>query len=948
LRCADFIVAATPVVLRRGVTIPTDRSVAQLVGELPGGGEVWDVIAYNAYYFNAHKMAPILAQVLEEPRDDVRKDPRLVRYLERAGASVQLYENIKDLTARDIAAAIVSAREVGLSQAEDLSDVLVGTVSAQLPRLSAQRVSFFVTAFAKQSIADSQFWRAAASAVAVTSEVFSAQVLVSLLDAFRKSGLRSERLFLALSRHLYNVLEDLMPAHIPPIVATLCRVPLPHEERERAVRALLSRWLAMLRAEQAHTSGAVTIPQVLSLTVSLGLAPEEINTAVFARDVSAFIGDRFDRINTEDLIVFLWALQRLVPSGSMTTFFARGLRSVRHAWPELQSNAQLSIQRLTQLSDVLVATRHEGAWDTHLAALQDLLLRDLAESIQYCLGDGVAELLEIWSGNEAFWRHYRDFAEAVVKRIEELLLESGDLDELVPVLQAALSTPGLLASLPKRAQRALMTAIASRGAKDAERIRAILAGSPWEVLCAQPIGFVGGPTADVTAAVDSVEVGNPESPQGDTGTAAKHVDFADLLESWRRPRTDVELVSFLRSAVAHARGADDALHALESAAPFAQRLAADATAEVLELLAHLGDVIVAAIDLIPSVRIVAALRACAIAGLPHVSLFVAATTRLNSRLGPLLLVDALEACAALRLSIPELGPWLERLMGEGVDRRLPFAGLTRLVAAAARLSLLDVHIAQALMERLLTVASPLRPPAPDAIATLCQGLYLSGWVPRGAELWQLAAWLVHAESTPRAPIQDAALRRFSLAVLADPECRSDVGAFQPEMRRALAAAIRKPVIRRHHASDTSLKFRHEVAEELRRAGRAYDLDLCLGAGVRAELWTRVPEDAIWLLDGPEAFHRPFSPSGLRLVPAQLRRAELLVRLGNNGGEMAAALRKWEDQDGPSLPLFGLAALPTKSTTTLGMVARLHWLEWADMAGTARLGALADPQKRLVT
>merc|ERR1719491_2948040 len=205
---------------------------------------------------------------------------------------------------------------------------------------------------------------------------------------------------------------------------------MPAEELERAVRALLGRWLAMLRKEREHPTNTVTMGQILSLTVSLGLAPEEINVAIFARDVSSFIGERFDTINSEDLIVFLWALQRLVPSGSLTAFFANGLRHVGRVGGDLRASAQLSVQRLTQISDVLVAARQDGTWDDELAALQDNVLQDLSESVQYCLPDGLAELLEIWAGSESFWRHYQDFTEAVVKRFEELLLESENLDEV--------------------------------------------------------------------------------------------------------------------------------------------------------------------------------------------------------------------------------------------------------------------------------------------------------------------------------------------------------------------------------------------------------------------------------------------------------------------------------------------------------------------------------------
>ncbi|CAJ1437208.1 unnamed protein product [Effrenium voratum] len=158
---------------------------------------LWELLEANGHYFNAHRMAALLAEVLEEPRGKARGDPRLQAYLQKAITSCHLYENLRELTAKDIAAAITSCREIGHPAAEDLSDVLVDTISEQLPRLSLVRVSFFITNFAKQQIEDTRFWKSAARAVADSSQPLTPQVVVSLLDAFRKSGLRSERLFQA-------------------------------------------------------------------------------------------------------------------------------------------------------------------------------------------------------------------------------------------------------------------------------------------------------------------------------------------------------------------------------------------------------------------------------------------------------------------------------------------------------------------------------------------------------------------------------------------------------------------------------------------------------------------------------------------------------------------------------------------------------------------------------
>jgi len=297
--------------------------------------------------------------------------------------------------------------------------------------------------------------------------------------------------------------------------------------------------------------------------------------------------------------------------------------------------------------------------------------------------------------------------------------------------------------------------------------------------------------------------------------------------------------------------------------------------------------------------------------------------------------------------------------------------LARLLAASARLALLDVEPANnkanavALLQRLLTVASPIRLPNLDTIATLCHGLYLARWSPETPELFQLVSWISQLESSARTAPQAMALRFFALSVLATPEGRLATQSFGPDLRRTLARAVTTPTpMRRLVVSDTTLKLRHEVAEVLRRAGRPYDLEvsLCPGLGVDLTLLRRGgrgggdicgASSALWLLDGPESFHRPFvavqsdaTDAGrskseahlLRLVPAEVRRAEILstFRCEEEASRLKALLREW---GGGEVEQFGRAEL--------GPLARLHWLEWAAMSPQARLAALTDASARAV-
>eukprot|EP00929_Paragymnodinium_shiwhaense_P083477 TRINITY_DN44509_c0_g1_i1.p1 TRINITY_DN44509_c0_g1~~TRINITY_DN44509_c0_g1_i1.p1 ORF type:complete len:1013 (-),score=244.11 TRINITY_DN44509_c0_g1_i1:73-3111(-) len=963
---------------RYAASIPSEYRASGLPGERFGSlsdpGHLQQLLEYNALYFNPHKMAPILRLVTEEPPGDEEMTEKLTAYLQHATSSVQLYENLKDLTAMDIAASVIACRQVGNDEAEDLSDALVATVARQIPKLNMRRVSFFVTNFASHKVADRVFWRAAAKAIMACSDTHTPETLIAFFDAFRKSGVRREKLYKALCHSLYDVLDDLVPAHIPPIVASICRVPLPDEERARILRALLSKWLTMLRHESQQPTGGVTMQQILSLTVSLGLAHDDINTAVFARDVSQYIGDRLHLVGQEDLIVFLWAMQRLVVSGSLTDFFVNGVKQVAKGWLDLQVSAQLSLQRLTQLSEVLVAVRQESTGsDAELSKLQDLVIADLTECVQYCQAEGLAELLNIWAGHEAFWRHYRDFNEAVAKRLEELLLESADLNEIMPLLQAALGVPGLEVSLPGRVRQVLTNAVLSRGSDDVERIRSVFAGTPWEAICGPGREHAAAGPEDASANLLTGAESSSSSSSSATSAGRRRGRLSG--EAAARPTSNAELASFLSELRDGARGsAADALHALQSSTPFVQRLVAEASGDVIRFLDELGDEIVQGVDTLPPAELVQALHACGLAGLPHLPLFAAVLSRLDaSSASGMQFVEALEACAVLRLCTPEVQACFERMLANGLERRLPLQGLARLLAASARLAVVSPEQVSKLLQRMTVVASTVRPPPAEAVAMLCHGLYLAAWAPSVPELFQVAAWLSQRDEADFSQSQAAAVRNFALALLARDEGRRTADCLDADLRHALAKAVMLKPAGRTPFSDTALKFRHEVAETLRAADQTYDLDLRFGPGVAADLaiapvrsGLMARNGALWLLDGPEAFHRPFTaPSeagsdgagpalgepSLQLVPAERRRAELLasLRCRDTAAVMSESLQSWHTDALPAddAPAFGLSGTAASSGIAPGKprLARIHWLEWAAMSTRARLRALSDPAAR---
>lgn len=372
--------------------------------------------------------------------------------------------------------------------------------------------------------------------------------------------------------------------------------------------------------------------------------------------------------------------------------------------------------------------------------------------------------------------------------------------------------------------------------------------------------------------------------------------------------------------------------ALETVAPFVKRLASD---EVGSLLYQLCDTIAESCGELPSNCLVPVLRACALAGIPHVPLFAAAMDGLHGRVNGTQLVGVLEACAAVRLDIPEMREWFEIMITSGVARRLPVAGLTRLTAAAARLRLLDQRHVEMLLDRISNVASHVRPPPPDALKILCHGLFLSGWTPKGPHLWKVASWLAELQ----VPLQGFSY--FGVSLLAHPEGREAISDFQVEIQRAMAAVIASGGVYPFPLSDTSLKFRHEVTEVLRRGNTPYDLDISFGFGVTADVAVKTPGGPLWLLDGPESFHRPFEQGRLQLIPGQRRREEMLASLRSDADIVAKVLERWEGQGetGPAVTAWRTSRCATSQLEGLGPVTRLRWLEWAETSPSDRLSLL---------
>jgi len=936
--------------------------------------ELWEKVEYNSTNFNVHMMPNILVSLAKEPREEALANPKLDAYLTHAQHSVSLWNQLESIPAKDLASSIIALRQLGSPAAEDLSDAIVGTVCGQLRNLTLGRVSFFVTTFNARGIRDAVFWRTAAAAVIESKEELSPQVLVSLFDAFRKSGLKSERLFQALTHRIYPCLEELDAGHIPPIVASICRVPLKAEDLSQALRPLITRYQNMLREEntRAERSGQIKVGHICSMTISLSLTPEEINTAVFAMESCKFIEKQLRVMNTEDIIVFLWGIQQLtVPAAIKSTLLA-GTKRIGELWSQIEvasGQGGLSLQRLTQLADVLVLTGGETGWPKECIKLQDSVIDSVCDLLHYCSPKTFADQLEIWSGGAKFWKRYPDFARGLAKTLYGYLSERPKLQEIWPALQVVKDYPELLDSLPEGVEDSLARAVQLRGASDQERMRALFAGTSWERLCGelpqQPQQEEGQEAREEdessAAAAEGLEVVEEgDEADGDQAHSRRQRaggfegQLSEALESTSSTSKAADASSAAGAGAAVATPAHRTLfQAFTASAPFAQRRGRpEGTEQAYKKLLEIADLleIAASEGELTHREVFTLLRSCAAAGLPHVGLFKIAANgseKLGStlkELKPLEFVEALESAAKVRLRLPELDLALRDFVREGRADWLHGPALIRLLLAASQIGPFEEAETLVVLQRILELSARSRVPT-----SLCYALHLSTAIPSKMQLDRICQSL----EEPRTPVQKMVMRDFALGILADKKGLEVVKSLPPRSRTLLAEAALGDGVQHQllegdaPVSDSTLRLRHEVTETLRRAGKEYDLEIPVAPGLTADVALPGPAGILWLLDGPEAFHHPLNSSST-LLPSEERRGELLrLALDDDALEdLEGHLQSWLPA-GRSVKGQLLASPSVNRSDFPKRVARLDFKSWSNLSETKRSLVLIDPRSYLL-
>jgi len=154
---------------------------------------------------------------------------------------------------------------------------------------------------------------------------------------------------------------------LPPVIGCVVRVPLPLDLCSRLLDRLILRWVDMMRSWN-HDDDDKTRSLVHSVLVSLA-TPDSLDhlridktLETFACEAAVFVGNRLDQYVPDSLVISLWALQRVETSAKMSlhnldSFFEKALGSLAESWGLLEDHQSLSLQRLLQISRV-VLQRH--------------------------------------------------------------------------------------------------------------------------------------------------------------------------------------------------------------------------------------------------------------------------------------------------------------------------------------------------------------------------------------------------------------------------------------------------------------------------------------------------------------------------------------------------------------------------------------------------------------
>ncbi|CAK9067866.1 unnamed protein product [Durusdinium trenchii] len=855
-----------------------------------GQARLWDLMEKNAQIFHPKMLPKILvpaAALSPSEQQDVRLVQllqRAMKYLERDGPLVPV------VGAKGACSIVKASRQLHTPEARSFSLKWLGVMCAQAPSLDASLLAELAQELLRFKILDEEIWEALARTVCERCDGLGAAEVVPLLDAFKRSYTSSkvDRAIVALCQRATDCCEEFSQRQCVVAVASLCRLSraVPATLLDQVIHRLLETWLARVDAFSRQTN----VNQVISLAISLTALPT--NSPVRLSEYQELVGTCLLRIQS-DTNFEGWSLARQVQALEV-------LLASKHARVAGSSADEVPSEALAkEIEARLVAT----------------MTQQLAEAPCRLVG----KVLVIGEqGGQEFWPRCASLTEAVLRRAVDLAHDPAvKPDELQPVLDTVASSA--LTRIPafRAGCEALRTAAAQR--PDAPSLASVLmllqkATAPSEP---QPEEEAEEVETKMGAASGGFDEERPLSP----------LELAERLGRLGKAKkanpTELSMVADRFLATVESLSKDELLPALSNVL-LAGRWRIQREALLLEVVERLGDQVAMRSPELTSLQLVSAVDVFADMGLPYHLVFEAALLELLQKKQPLTWQQAivvLEAFAAVQIRIPELARIYQRFQRQQELARLPTMGMVRFLAAATQLELTENRDVKEMTCRILAETSPERPlPVVDTVS-LIESLWLSGSVLQDMQLRHLLSWVATLRPRELSEQNLTTLRNYILFILAqeDGSARLSLQRMPVEIQTRLSELLchPSPCWTRTPSEETRL-LRSEVSELLLEKAPSHVAALpavSLGPAGQADLEVN---HVGWLLDGPEAFFRPFTP--LRYTPQEKQRAWLLETL----------LRRDDMRQAVVADFFPKA----RQWPTLPRLQRLNWLEWGQASSVA--------------
>lgn len=896
---------------------------------------VWETIESNMEVFNVKKLPLMLVPIAAMSKAE-QADQRVARLLQRAMKYLEGGGQIVPVVGAKAAAAVVKAtHQLGTKEAKRLNLAWLGAMSAQVNDLSAPVVAELAQELLRYRVPDRELWRALVETTLRRSAEMGPAEIVYLMDAFRRSmafGTDPGQAVQALCHRMLECCQDFLPRQCVGVLGSLCRLSgsVDLSLQYQVLHHLLDKWLAC----QAPSWETTPSNQVISLAVSLTGVESHFNPRIdnfllgassWAQQHGAVVGGA---LSAEDLVVLLWALKTLTPVGlsRYPELVSIGLLRIR---AEAEYKA-FSVIRLYQALELLLASKHALADSSStseelLKSLEAPVVAALASRMAEAHESVVAKVLTIGEqGGSDFWQRCSLLTEAVLQRAVRL---AADEDVSPANLQPMLDT---------LATSKIASASAFRGGCDALSAAVNGRRDASHPVLASVLQVLEAVAESSTVAPGTEETHKPKKSEGfDSERPLSPLELAERLGRLGKSKSanlaELSVVAERFVSAVESLRKDQLLPALQHVL-YAGRTRINREPLLLEAVERLGDQVAMHVKDLSNLQLISALDLFADLGLPYHLLFESVLVELLERRQALSWQQAmllLEAFAVVRIRIPELARIYQRQRRQQELARLLTMGMVRFLSSATRLGLVDEAgtDVREMICRILAETSPHRPLPADDVVSIIASLLASGIVLPDMQLRHILSWIADLRPGQLAERDLATLRQYSFFLLAQVEgsARFTLQRMPVEMQTQISELLchKAPAWSRPVTQPTRL-LRAEVSELLLAEDPMAPMEsstvpsVSLGPAGQADAEVH---GTVLLLDGPEAFFRPFrGPKDLQYTPQEKQRAWLMHRLLSSDAvrhsvaDFYPAALDWPKKRGPR---------------------RINWQEWGQAGPSER-------------